>query len=163
MRLLQPAGGDEETAGNGNMASEPLPFPARVPIGIAVAEHAGRFLIGLRGDGGPLPGYAEFPGGKCRPGESPAACAVRECAEETGLRVDVVELLWNRPYDYPHAQVDLHFFLCRPADPCDVAERHGDFHWVPLAQLRELRFPPANEPVIALLTNRALPEVAGRC
>ena len=117
----------------------------------------------MRGDGSPLPGFAEFPGGKCQAGESPAACAVRECAEETGLRVDVVELLLNRPYDYPHAHVDLHFFLCRPANASDVAERHGAFNWVPAGMLYDLMFPPANEPVVALLTNRALPKVADQC
>lgn len=126
----------------------------RTSIGIAIVEHRGCFLVGIRGAGGPLAGYAEFPGGKCRPGESPAACAIRECAEETGLRVDVSQPLLTVPYDYPHGAVELHFFLCRPADASAVQPRHGAFEWIPAAQLRELTFPPANEPVIDRLTDR---------
>ena len=50
-------------------------------IGIAVVEHAGRYLVGIRGPDVPLAGYAEFPGGKCLPNESPEDCAVRECRD----------------------------------------------------------------------------------
>eukprot|EP00913_Durusdinium_trenchii_P035339 g33069.t1 len=63
-----------------------MPERPTVLIGIAVVEHAGQYLVGVRGDDGPLPGKAEFPGGKCRAGEMPRDCAVRECLEETGLQ-----------------------------------------------------------------------------
>ena len=36
-----------------------------------------------------MAGYWEFPGGKCEPGESPAAATARECREEIGLEVVV--------------------------------------------------------------------------
>ncbi|MEX0585056.1 MAG: NUDIX domain-containing protein [Pirellulales bacterium] len=127
----------------------------RIPIGIAVVEHVKQFLIGVRGNDGPLAGCAEFPGGKCRPGEAPAACAVRECEEETGLRVSIVEPLFHGPYDYPHALVDLHFFLCRPTNADHVHSRQERFEWIAPGQLAELKFPPANRPVIELLIKRA--------
>lgn len=123
----------------------------RIPIGIAVVEHDGRFLVGIRSDDTSLAGCAEFPGGKCRAGEDPSDCAVRECEEETGLRVKVVELLFRTPYDYPHALVDLHFYNCRPAEAADVRERHGRFEWIPRGELASLSFPPANLPVLVLL------------
>ena len=85
-------------------------------IGIAVIEHDGRYLIGIRGPDGPLPGYAEFPGGKCHPDESAEECAVRETLEETGLIIIIERLLLRREFSYPHATVDLHFFLCHPRD-----------------------------------------------
>jgi len=132
-----------------------VPLP-RNRIGIAVVEHAGRYLVGVRPANGPLPGFAEFPGGKCRIGESPASCAIRECAEETGLRVEVVELLDRRTFDYPHATVDLHFFLCRPADPATVTENQQAFRWVNATELRNLQFPPANRGILELLIERAL-------
>jgi mutator protein MutT len=132
--------------------SDPSSAPTR--IGIAVVEHDGRFLVGLRGEHGPLPGYAEFPGGKCRPGESPAACAIRECHEETGLRVDVTQSLFSREYEYPHGKVELHFFLCAPARGSDPAPHHGGFRWIPAADLPTLRFPPANDVVIDRLVER---------
>ena len=62
-------------------------------IGIAVVEQAGHYLVGLRGPDVPLAGYAEFPGGKCLPNESPEDGAVRECREESGLLVTVDRLL----------------------------------------------------------------------
>jgi mutator protein MutT len=123
-------------------------------IGIAVVERDGRFLVGIRGDDGPLPGYAEFPGGKCHPGESPAECAIRECREETGLRVDVTQPLLSRQYEYPHGRVDLHFFLCTPARESDFARTHARFRWVAAPELSSLKFPPANDEVITRLVDR---------
>mgnify|MGYP003348160976 CR=1 FL=1 len=120
-------------------------------IGIAIVEHSGRYLVGTRGPDGPLAGYAEFPGGKCLPDEEPAACAMRECFEETGLTIAVERLLLRREFAYPHARVDLHFFLCHPADPNTVEAQHQGFRWVPVTELRSMQFPEANEPVVDLL------------
>ena len=88
-------------------------------IGIAVVEHAGHYLIGLRGPDVPLAGYSEFPGGKCQESESAEACAVRECLEETGMRVAIERLLLRHVHEYPPALVELHFFLCHPE--CDIS------------------------------------------
>lgn len=123
-------------------------------IGIAVVEHDGRYLIGTRGPDGPLPGFAEFPGGKCLPDEPPEVCAVRECQEETGLAVAVNRLLLRCEFTYPHATVDLSFFLCHPADPQSVRESHLEFRWVGAGELSALRFPEANAPVVAMLVDR---------
>jgi mutator protein MutT len=123
-------------------------------IGIAVVEHDGRFLVGIRGEDGPLPGYAEFPGGKCHTGETPAECAIRECHEETGLRVEVTQPLLSREYEYPHGKVELHFFLCAPAAGSAPAPTHAGFRWVPATDLPTLRFPPANDVVIDRLRDR---------
>lgn len=128
-----------------------MPNRPIVTVGIAVVEHAGRYLVGVRGADGPLPGKAEFPGGKCGSGEEPRDCVLRECREETGLDVAAVECLLQREFDYDHAHVDLHFWLCRPADPQAVAEVHRGFRWVAGSDLRLLEFPEANGPVIERL------------
>lgn len=125
-----------------------------VLIGIAVVEYNGRYLVGRRSAGGPLAGYDEFPGGKCLPGESPRDCAVRECREETGLEVDPVELLLHREFSYPHGDVDLHFWLCRPRDADDVGETHGGFSWFSVDQLAGSTFPEANRDALAMLQAR---------
>lgn len=124
---------------------------AAARIGIAVVEHAGSYLVGTRGPEGPLSGYAEFPGGKCGRGEAPEDCAARECAEETGLRVRPERLLLNRAFVYPHGTVDLHFWLCRPSVTISPVDDHQGFRWIPAADLPSLRFPEANQPLIALL------------
>jgi len=126
-------------------------------IGIAVVEHQGRYLVGTRGEGRPLPGYAEFPGGKCHADETPAAAANRECFEETGLRIEIIELLLEREFDYPHGRVDLSFVLCCPAPGSDVTQMRGSFRWVAINELPHLKFPDANAPVIDKLVERARP------
>ena len=93
-------------------------------IGVSVVEYQGQYLVGIRGAQGPLAGYAEFPGGKCLPNERPADCACRECYEESGLAVNSVRLLLNAAFEYSHGTVDLHFWLCVPADPTLVADDH---------------------------------------
>lgn len=40
----------------------------------------------------PWPGCWDLPGGGAEPGETPVACALRELAEETGLRLDPARL-----------------------------------------------------------------------
>ena len=132
------------------------------PIGIAVVEHDGCYLVGVRSEDTELAGCDEFPGGKCRRGEPPQACAVRECLEETGLDVLPVRLLLNRKFDYPHGAVDLHFWLCRPARPNALDDlpagghgTSGGYRWVASAELAALKFPEANRPVIDILTQRA--------
>jgi 8-oxo-dGTP pyrophosphatase MutT (NUDIX family) len=44
------------------------------------------------------PGRFGVPGGRVEPGESPAATAVRECAEETGIEVSVSYLVGRYRY-----------------------------------------------------------------
>ena len=127
-------------------AQEPL------PIGIAVVEHHGRYLVGVRPEGSELAGLWEFPGGKCLPDEGTGRCACRECLEETGLEVLAVDLLMRRSHVYPHGTRELHFWLCRPTGRAEVKEEHGRFRWVPTMELPLLQFPEGNAPVIQLLT-----------
>lgn len=120
-------------------------------IGIAVVEQGGCYLVGTRGPDSPLAGYAEFPGGKCLPVETAEACAVRECREEAGLDVVVDRLLLRRDFTYPHAKVDLHFFLCHPASGALIRADHKGFRWIPATELKGLKLPEANGPVVELL------------
>lgn len=120
-------------------------------IGIAVVLDADRVLVGIRGSDGPLPGLAEFPGGKCEAGEAPADCAVRECREEAGLAVEPVRLLLDRIWSYPHATVHLYFWQCQARCAADIREQHAGFRWVSIAELSQLEFPPANSLVVDLL------------
>ncbi len=124
------------------------------PIGIAIVERDGRYLVGRRDTEEPLAGYDEFPGGKCQVSESPQACAERECLEETGLTVIAERLLLRRQFDYAHGSVDLHFWLCHVTDEVELAEEHRGFRWLDAETLGTCRFPEANARVIALLLGR---------
>jgi 8-oxo-dGTP diphosphatase len=119
------------------------------PIAIAVVEQDDRFLVGLRAADQPLGGLWEFPGGRLEPGETPEEAAVRECREEAGIDIEVVKRLGRWTHDYPHAQVDLHFFTCRPVAP--QREVQEPFRWVHRNELLRLQMPPANRPLLQLL------------
>ncbi len=121
----------------------------RVDIAIGVVERDGKYLIGLRCEGGPLAGYWEFPGGKVSAGETPEDAACRECLEETGLEVQLTGSYPPADHDYPHCRVRLHFFACAP-----LAERSqlpSRFRWVSGDELRNYQFPPANRELLDML------------
>jgi 8-oxo-dGTP diphosphatase len=124
-------------------------------IGIALVERDGFYLVGERGLDAPLAGYSEFPGGKCRPGESPADCAVRECLEETGLRVEVRGLRRIVTHHYEHGPVELHFYDCKLREGQEADALKRPFHWVRADQLADFHFPPANDQVVQELLCRA--------
>jgi 8-oxo-dGTP diphosphatase len=123
--------------------------PARTSIAIAVVEHDDHFLVGERPPGKPLAGYAEFPGGRVEAGESAEEAAIRECEEETGLKVQVVGSYDDCQHEYPHDSVHLHFFACRPAEADTIPQ--PPFAWVPRERLAELRFPEANAALLEQL------------
>ena len=123
-------------------------------IAIAVVEHDGRYLIGLRPPNVPLPGLWEFPGGKLRPGETPAQAAERECLEETGLAIVVGEAFPDVLHTYEHGRLLLHFFRCRLGDPVAAAAVPTRFRWVPGGKLVDYAFPAANAELVASLVRR---------
>ena len=129
--------------------------PKLVRVGIAVVEHANHYLVGVRGPTGPLAGYDEFPGGKCIANETAAACAVRECLEETNLAIRITQPLYHRRFDYSHATVDLSFYLSELESPDNLITPTPPFRWVDLRELCGLRFPDANQEVVSLLWDRA--------
>jgi len=124
-------------------------------IAVAVVEHDGKFLVGLRPAGKPLAGFSEFPGGKVLAGETPAVAAARECREETGLSVVVGDAYPLVEHDYPHGRLTLHFFRCTLADPAGNATPNEPFRWVRREELAGLQFPEANRSLLAELVGQA--------
>ena len=132
-----------------------------VRIGIAVVEHGEDILVGVRGPDGPLPGFAEFPGGKCDPGESAADCAARECLEETGLAVEPGVRLLETEFTYPHGAVHLAFFHCRLAAESRHQAPANAFRWHPRRELGSLNFPEGNREVVRRLLDPVWPQLSG--
>lgn len=95
-----------------------------------------------------LPGYWEFPGGKCLPGEDPAACVIREVEEETGLHVKVLGALATIQHVYPHARVRLHPFVCQHIGGTLELRAVAEARWIAPAQVVDFRFPEANGPLL---------------
>jgi mutator protein MutT len=119
-----------------------------IDVGIGLIRRGDRYLVKQRPTGTVYAGYWEFPGGKCEPGETPEQATIRECLEETGLRIEVKGQRRVIEHHYPHGYVRLFFFDCVPAgNEQDPSAEHG-CRWVPADQLRGLRFPEANEAIL---------------
>ena len=131
----------------------------RLPIrvGIALVRRGGCYLIRQRPPvpGSPMPGYWEFPGGKCDEGESPAQAAVRECWEEARVRVVPGPRRRAIVHEYPHGLVELNYFDCALEDPHSEPAPDSGFLWVPAGDLPAYVFPQANEPVVDQLAREA--------
>jgi mutator protein MutT len=123
-----------------------------VEVAIALVWDAkGRILITRRPANTHLGGLWEFPGGKVRPGESPAQCAVREVKEEVGF---AVEPTGRRPvieHVYPERHVRLHPIDCRLAGGEGFALEVQELRWVPVEELPAYEFPPANASLLKAL------------
>lgn len=120
-------------------------------IGIAIVLHHDQLVVGLRGEGVHLSGMHEFPGGKCEPSETAEECAVRECLEETGLRVFPVQVLHQELFEYPDRTVDLTFVLCHLERDQAPEELFAPFFWVLRNELGVLTFPAGNKSVLRCL------------
>jgi 8-oxo-dGTP pyrophosphatase MutT (NUDIX family) len=84
-----------------------------------------------------------------RAGESCEHAAIRECLEETGLAVRVVERCAVVRHDYAQDRVELHFFRCMLVD--SERQPREPFRWAPAVELAELQFPEANRAVLEQL------------
>jgi 8-oxo-dGTP diphosphatase len=126
---------------------------APTSIAIAVVERDNHFLVGERPAGKPLAGYSEFPGGRVEASESPEEAAIRECEEETGLKVEIVGSYGDCLHDYSHDRVHLYFLSCRAVAGETLPK--PPFEWIPRNELAELRFPEANATLLARLLHGA--------
>jgi 8-oxo-dGTP diphosphatase len=126
----------------------------RIEVVLGIVVRHGRVLIGRRRKDDHLAGYWEFPGGKRQPGETLDQCLERELAEELSIRVKPVHAFEPIDHDYPTVSVRLYPYLCRhesgEAEPlaCD------ELQWVDPSELRDYRFPPANDELLRELVVR---------
>lgn len=117
----------------------------------AVIERDGRFLVTRRLEGTHLPGYWEFPGGKCDPGETHEVCLARELREELGIDARIGAEIIAIAHAYPERTVRLHFYRCEIAgEPRPLLNQ--EMRWVSRDEMRTLPFPEADRKLIELLT-----------
>ncbi|RYU14104.1 NUDIX hydrolase [Nocardioides iriomotensis] len=124
------------------MAGPPVPC-----VGAVVTDGAGRFLLVLRGRE-PARGLWSIPGGKVEPGESDAEATAREVLEETGLVVEVLDLVGYVERPAPGgATYAINDYRCRLAPGTDPASARAgddadDVGWFDEAALRSLPTSP---------------------
>jgi 8-oxo-dGTP diphosphatase len=112
-------------------------YPERPLIGVgAVIVHDGRVLLVKRGNE-PLKGHWSIPGGLLELGESLRQGAAREALEETGLVVEVGEVLdaFDSIFTDPDGRTRFHYvlldFRCRvTGGELRAGGDAGDVRWV---------------------------------
>ena len=126
---------------NVNEPSPQLPLP-QVVVG-AIVIHDGRLLM-VRRANDPSRGLWTVPGGRVNPGEYLAEAARREVAEETGVEVEVGELLGVLEVIGDEWHYVIHDYLATvTGDPTvTAADDAEEARWVPLKEVSLLECTP---------------------
>jgi 8-oxo-dGTP diphosphatase len=126
----------------------------RLFVSCAIIERSGLVLAARRSPAMAQPDKWEFPGGKLKPGETPAASLIREIQEELAVTIEVTEALPPSDYDYPAFALTLYPFTAtiRCGEP--KALEHSELIWLPPAELPRLDWAPADLPVLASYLGR---------
>lgn len=125
-----------------------------IDVTAAVLIENGRVLIARRRPGASQAGLWEFPGGKMRPGESPAQCLKREIREELGIEIVVGEFFGESVYAYEDQTVRLLAYRVRVESGELSANDHAELLWAAMADLGRYRFCPADVPLVEKLQKR---------
>jgi 8-oxo-dGTP diphosphatase len=122
-----------------------------IVVTAAIIEDHDRYFVTRRQQGVHLEGLWEFPGGKCEPGETLEDCLRRELKEELGADAVIGEEIFSVTHDYPERRVELHFLSCTFLN-APVPRLGQEMRWVGRTELKSLKFPPADDELIDVLT-----------
>jgi len=118
-----------------------------------IFDEQNRILITQRPASSHLAGYWEFPGGTIEKDESAQDALVREIKEEINLDINARELYWQDCFEYDIKIINISFYRCERLNsrqqivPLEIA----DFCWAKLEELKNYKFPPADEALISRL------------
>jgi len=115
-------------------------------VALAVIVKGDKFLIQKRSSSGHLAGMWEFPGGKIEAGESDDNAVKRECMEELGASVNIIQKLTTVKHAYSHFKIELTVFICRLALATSTIEarQNQPIQWIGRDGMDRYPFPAAN-------------------
>ena len=118
----------------------------------ALLERSGQHLIIRPRSGEDTPW--EFPGGRCRPAESPEAALRRLCREQLDIEVEL--LVGQPPFEHGFGThtVRYRFYQCAISSGEPAARGVAEIRWVTTQQLRDYIFDPVMQQVADWLVER---------
>ena len=121
----------------------------------ALIDQNGRVLVQKRPDGKPMAGLWEFPGGKVEVGETPEVALIRELYEELNISVEEPDI---KPVAFASEALEeqhlvLLLYICRKWTGVVQSPDSLDLRWLPVDAIRDLPMPPADGPLVQLLSN----------
>lgn len=141
------------------MTHVPTPVPVAAVALVDDLARPGRLLAARRSGPPALAGGWEFPGGKVEQGEDPAAAAVREAAEELGIRV---LLGGSAGGPWPLGDTHVMHLWWAVAAPGEGEPRpledHDDLRWLTPATLWEVPWLENDRPVVAFVGAHLVPD-----
>ena len=110
-----------------------------------------KVLLLKRKDNVPYGGKWGFPGGGAEKGETPEEAAIRETAEETGIKVLPDDLVFLEKVVSPDKR-DVHVFACKNfegnVDAQKVYKEHDGYEWVAMDELKDYDKPDNSDHLI---------------
>ena len=97
-------------------------------------------LLKRRSDDVMKPGMWEIPGGRLEPGEHPHEGVIRETKEETGLDIEVKQIMDMRHFVRSDNQtITMLVFLCKPLhQEVNLSEEHTDHKWISIEDKEQI-------------------------
>ncbi len=129
--------------------------PLAVVGGEILRENNGdiEVLAAKRGPGRAMSGYWEFPGGKVEEGETEEEALSRELLEELDITVAVKSHIDTSLYSYDFGEIALSVYVCTITCGEPTASEHQSLDWIPVPDLVNLTWAPADIPAMKKLTD----------
>ncbi|HEY7776821.1 MAG TPA: NUDIX domain-containing protein, partial [Kineobactrum sp.] len=130
-----------------------------IDVTAALIVKDGRILAARRAPGKHLEGYWEFPGGKLEKNETPESCLERELTEEFSISSRIGAYIGESVYDYGDKVVRLlGYEVEHTAGDFELVD-HDEIHWLEIDQLANVKWAPADIPLVELYEVRARADI----
>ena len=125
-----------------------------IQVVAALIRRDGKVFATQRGYGN-YKDWWEFPGGKVEAGETPEQALVREIREELAADISVGKYLTTVEYDYPEFHLSMACYWCSVREGHLTLLEHEASAWLPLNDLRQVNWLPADVLVIEEIERQA--------